>query len=400
MFSLSFRLPQARRIHWRTTMAATGTSQAKSAPDTGFGADALATPALLEAMLRTNDHVSDLVFSPGRPPQVEVRGQLIAVRVPGLVTLTADYTRRIASDLIGNNKQAITMLREQGSCDISYGLSGVARFRVNVFIQRGSVAIVMRVIPTAIPGLEGLRLPPQLSQVANLREGIVLVTGTPGSGKSSTLAALLDCINEQRTCHIITIEDPIEFLHNHKRATIHQRELHSDTPSFTQALRAAMRQAPQVILLSEIADREVMEIVLDAAETGHLLLSSLNTVDAVKTVERIVGWFSTAEHESVRRRLAKAIRYIVSQRLIPHAEGGGRMAVVEVLKANSRVRQCLEYGEQSCQALLDTLRDGANEGMQSFDREIEKLIRARAIDVETGISYASNPQQLRKALED
>jgi twitching motility protein PilT len=398
MFSFSLRLPRAHRIRWRTSMPATGTSQATSTRDPGLGG-ALPTPALLEAMLRTSEHVSDLVFSPGRPPQVEVHGQLIAVRVPGLGTLTADYTRRIAGDLIGSNKQAITMLREQGSCDISYGVPGVARFRVNIFIQRGSVAIVMRVIPTEIPGFEALRLPSHLSQIANLREGIVLVTGGRGAGKSSTLASLLDRINEQQTCHIITIEDPIEFLHNHKRATIHQRELHSDTPSFAQALRATMRQAPRVILISEICDRETMEIVLEAAETGHLVLSSLNTIDTAKTVERITGWFSTAEHESVRRRLSKVIRYLLCQRLLPRTDGRGRVAVLEVLRANPRVRQCLEYGEQSGQTLMDALKDPASEGSQCFDDEIEKLIRARVVDAETGLAYATNPQQLRKALE-
>jgi twitching motility protein PilT len=381
-------------------MAATGTSQSSTAPDSVFGAGALGTPALLEAMLRASEHVSDLIFSPGRPPQVEVHGQLLAVRVPGLAALTADCTRRIAADLIGNNKQAIAMLREQGSCDISYGLPGVARFRVNAFIQRGSVAIVMRVIPTNIPGFDSLHLPGQLAQIANLREGIVLVTGARGSGKSSTLAALLDCVNERQTCHIITIEDPIEFLHNHKRATVHQRELHSDTPSFAQALRAAMRQAPRIILVGEIRDRESLELMLDAAEIGHLMFSSLNTVDTSKTVERILGWFNTSEQEGVRRRIAKTFRYVISQRLIPRADGSGRVAAVEVLKVNPRVRQCLEYGEQSGQTLLEHVKDGAAEGMQHFDEEIAKLIRARAVEMETGLAYASNPQELRRLLDN
>lgn len=214
------------------------------------------THALLTAMLRAADRGSDLIFSPGRPPQVEIHGQLVAVQATGLRLLTTDDTRRIASDLIGNNKQAVNLLREQGFCDVSYGLPGLARFRVNIFIQRGSCAVVMRVIPTVIPTFVSLGLPPALSEMASLREGIILVTGPRGSGKSSTLAALVDCINEQHTCHIITIEDPIEFLHNHKRATIHQRELHSDTPSFALALRAALRQAPRVILVGEMRDRK------------------------------------------------------------------------------------------------------------------------------------------------
>ncbi len=214
------------------------------------------------------------------------------MQAPGFRTLSADDTRRIAADLIGNNKQAINILREQGSCDVSYGLPGLARFRVNAFIQRGSCAVVMRVIPTTIPDLATLGLPSQLAEIAGLRDGMVLVTGPRGSGKSSTLAALLDLINQQHVCHIITIEDPIEFLHNHKSATVHQRELHSDTPSMPMALRAALRQAPNVILVSELRDRETVEMVLEAAETGHLVLSSMNTVDAAKTVDRLLSLFS------------------------------------------------------------------------------------------------------------
>src|SRR3989440_8006128 len=201
------------------------------------GSGKVATPTLLGGMLRAADKISDLIFSPGRPPQVQVYGQLIPVQVPGLNALGPDDTRHIAVDLIGDNKQAITTLREQGACDISYGLPGQARFRVNIFIQRGSCAVVMRVIPTAIPDFASLRLPQNLGEVSKLRDGIVLVTGPAGSGKSSTLAVLLDCINRERYYHVITIEDPIEFLHNHKCCTIHQRELHSDTPSFAHALR-------------------------------------------------------------------------------------------------------------------------------------------------------------------
>src|ERR1700731_2352097 len=234
------------------------------------GSGRVATPALLAAMLRAAEKISDLVFSPGRPPQVQVYGQLIPVQVPGLASLTPDATRLIAAGLIGDNKQAVATLREHGSCDISYGLPGVARFRVNVFIQRGSCAVVMRVIATEIPDMASLGLPRQLAGVAHLRDGIVLVTGPRGSGKSSTLAALLDSVNQEQVCHIITIEDPIEFLHNHKRATVHQRELHSDTPSIALALRAALRQAPNVILVGETRGRETIEMILEAAESGHL----------------------------------------------------------------------------------------------------------------------------------
>ncbi|HVO82364.1 MAG TPA: PilT/PilU family type 4a pilus ATPase [Terriglobales bacterium] len=356
------------------------------------------THALLGAMLRATDQVSDLIFSPGRPPQVEVYGQLIPVQAPGLRALNADDTRRIASDLIGNNKQAITTLREQGSCDISFGLPGVARFRVNVFIQRGSCAVVMRVIPTDIPDFASLGLPPQLQEIVNLRDGIVLVTGPRGSGKSSTLAALLDCINQQQTCHIITIEDPIEFLHNHKRATIHQRELHSDTPSFAQALRAALRQAPKVILLGEMRDRETMEMVLEAAETGHLVLSSLNTIDAGKTVERIVSAFDGAERAAIRGRLAKTLRCVVSQRLLPRADGNGCVAVIEILKVGPRTAQYIEHDDHPGQLLREAIKRGASEGMQHFDGEIEKLVRAGVVDAETALAYATDAAALRKTL--
>src|SRR5450755_2376031 len=310
----------------------------------GFsGSGRVATPALLGAMLRAAEKISDLIFSPGRPPQVQVYGQMIPVQVPGLTFLTADDTRHIAADLIGDNKQAVTTLREHGACDISYGLPGLARFRVNIFIQRGSCAVVMRVIPTLVPDFATLGLPAHLEEIADVRDGIVLVTGPGGSGKSSTLAALLDLINARKTCHIITIEDPIEFLHNHKRATVHQRELHSDTPGFAQALRAALRQAPQVILVGEIRDREITEMLLEAAETGHLVLSSLNTVDAAKTMERLVTAFAFGEQQAVRARLAKTLRYVVSQRLIPRSDGTGRVAVVEILKSGPRVQDCVEH---------------------------------------------------------
>ncbi len=328
-------------------------------------------------MLRATDKVSDLIFSPGRPPQVEVYGQLIPVQGPGLRLLSADDTRRIASDLIGNNKQAINMLREQGACDISFGLPGLARFRVNVFIQRGSCAVVMRVIPTTIPEFSTLGLPAHLGEIAGLRDGIVLVTGARGAGKSSTLAALLDRINEKQTCHIITIEDPIEFLHNHKQATIHQRELHSDTPNFALALRAALRQAPKVILVGELRDRETIEMVLDAAETGHLVLSSLNAPNVGKTLERIANAFPPAEQPSLRGRLAKTLRYVISQQLIPRKDGG-RVAILEVFKNTSRTVSRLDSEDLSGETLLETLKNGSGDGMQHFDAEIEKTDPSRS----------------------
>ncbi|HYM76955.1 MAG TPA: PilT/PilU family type 4a pilus ATPase [Candidatus Dormibacteraeota bacterium] len=379
-------------------MAAPTIAPISVALDDLSGNGRVATPSLLGAMLRAAEKISDLIFSPGRPPQVQVYGQMIPVQVHGLTVLTADDTRHIAADLIGDNKQAISTLREHGACDISYGLPGLARFRVNIFIQRGSCAVVMRVIPTNIPDFTALRLPQQLSDVTKLRDGIVLVTGSAGSGKSSTLAVLLDSINREKFYHIITIEDPIEFLHNHKCSTIHQRELHSDTPSFAHALRSAMRQAPKVILVGEMRDRETIEIVLEAAETGHLVFSSLNTMDASKTVERIVTSFTPAEQQSVRERLAKSFRYIICQRLMSKADRSGRVAAFEIMKANSRTRECVEKGERENSTLLDAIKAGASEGMQHFDAEIAELVQDRVVDLETGLSFASNPAALGQEL--
>ncbi|MGB8912747.1 MAG: PilT/PilU family type 4a pilus ATPase [Candidatus Sulfotelmatobacter sp.] len=379
-------------------MAAPGISPILVPLEDYSGSGKVATPALLAAMLRAAEKISDLIFSPGRPPQVQVYGQLIPVQVPGLDNLTADDTRRLAADLIGDNKQAIAALREHGSCDVSYGLAGVARVRVNIFIQRGSCAVVMRVISTLIPDLASLGLPAHLADVAKLRDGIVLVTGPAGSGKSSTLAVLLDCINREKYYHIITIEDPIEFLHNHKCSTIHQRELHSDTPSFAYALRSALRQAPKVILVGELRDRDTIEIVLEAAETGHLVLSSLNTMDAPKTVERIVSSFAPDEQQKIRERFARSFRYIVCQRLLPKTDRSGRVPVAEILKANPRTRECIEKGEREGKTLLDAMKAGASEGMQHFDGEIAQLVRDRIVDLDTGVSFASNPIMLGQEL--
>ena len=379
-------------------MAATGVAPISVALEGVHEPGKVPTTALLAAMLRASEKVSDLIFSPGRPPQVEVYGQLVPVQMDGLSALSADDTRRIAADLIGNNKQAINTLREQGSCDISYGLPGLARFRVNAFIQRGSCAVVMRVIPTAIPEFDSLHLPGHLGDVANLRNGIVLVTGPTSSGKSSTVAALLDRINRERDYHIITIEDPIEFLHNHKRSTMHQRELHSDTPNFALALRAALRQAPKVIFVGEMRDRETIEMVLEAADMGLIVFSTLNTIDGSKTVERIAAAFTPEEQKSVRERLAKSFRFIVSQRLIPRADGAGRLPVFEIVKSNSRTRECVEKGEHEGKTLLDAIKSGEADGMQYFDNEIAKLVRNGLVDLETGASFASNAAILGQEL--
>jgi twitching motility protein PilT len=357
------------------------------------------TPTLILTMLNSGTGVSDLILSPGRPPQVELHGKLVGVNVPEVPLLLPADTARVAGDLIGANKQAMQSLKDQGACDLSYSLPQQARFRVNIFRQRGTYAIVMRVIPTKIPTLQELNLPESLTQIAELKNGIVLVTGPTGSGKSSTLAAIINLINETRADHILTIEDPVEFLHQHKKGTIHQRELHSDTPTFALALRAALRQAPKVILVGEMRDRETIEIAMTAAETGHLVFSTLHTIDASKTVERIIGTFEAADQKAVRTRLAASFRCFISQRLLPR-KGGGRVAVLEVLKSTMRTREYMEHGETEGKSLLDAMHDGELEGMQYFDGEIERLVRAGVVDLEIGLAYATNSGNLRLQLSD
>src|SRR3989441_7843669 len=276
---------------------------------------------VVQAMLAVSDKISDLIFSPGRPPQVELIGKLAPVNLPGMEVLTPAHTAGIAKALIGSNKSAEESLEKYGSADLSFSLTGLSRFRVNIFKQRGTHAIVMRVVPNEIPSFEQLGIPEVLKQVAEMKNGIVLLTGPTGSGKSSTLAAIIDLINETKYYHIVTIEDPVEFLHRHKNCTVHQRELHSDTPNFAIALRAALRQAPKVILVGEMRDKETMEVALEAAETGHLVLSTLHTIDAAKTVERIIGVFPKNEKQIIRTRLAQSFRFVVSQRLLPRAGG-------------------------------------------------------------------------------
>jgi twitching motility protein PilT len=360
---------------------------------------AVPTAELIGSMLMAGTGISDLIFSPGRPPQVEQHGELVPVTSAGLSLLAPDDTRRVAHDVIAGNAHALRTLADDGACDVSYTIQGLARFRVNVFKQRGSYAIVMRVIASKIPSFEDLRLPASLGDVATLKNGLVLVTGQTGSGKSSTLAAVIDRINETRAEHIVTIEDPIEFLHLHKKATVHQRELHSDTPTFAMALRAALRQAPKVILVGEMRDRETIEVALTAAETGHLVFSTLHTIDASKTVERVVGTFDAAEQAGIRARLAASFRYIISQRLLPKTSGG-RVAVLEILRSTLRTRDYVACGENEGKTLLDAMRDGALDGMQYFDGEIEKLVRDEVITRAVGLLYATNAGNLQIALAD
>lgn len=351
-------------------------------------------------MLKTSDKVSDLIFSPGRPPQIELAGKLQPVRFPGLEKLTPAHTASMAKVIIGNHHSATESLEKSGSADLSFSAPGEARFRVNIFKQRGTYAIVMRVIPTNPPNFNDFNLPLQLKEIVSIKNGIVLVTGPTGSGKSSTLAAIIDLINETQYYHIVTIEDPIEFLHGHKNSTIHQRELHSDTPSFAIALRAALRQAPKVILVGEMRDKETIEVALEAAETGHLVLSTLHTIDAAKTIDRIIGVFPKNEERVIRTRISQSFRYIVSQRLIPLPDGKGRTAAIEILKSTMRTREYIEKGESEGKSLIDAMEQGDQDGMQTFDGVIEHMVRTGVLSQEAALPYATNAGNLLLRLGD
>jgi twitching motility protein PilT len=353
---------------------------------------------LLESMLDAAPSISDLNLSVGRPPQVEVDGALRTVGFAGLERLLPYQTELIAMRLLQSKRDLAEKLVRTGSVDLSYSLARRTRFRVNIFSQRGSYSIVLRVIPNKVPTVEELGLPTQLNEIPSERNGIVLVTGPTGSGKSTSLAAIINKINREKAIHIITIEDPIEYLHPHQMATINQREVGSDTQTFALALRAALRQAPKVILVGEMRDAETIQIALEASETGHLVLSTLHTIDAAKTIERIVGVFPRNEERQIRTRFAQAFRWVVSQRLIPK-QGGGRIAVCEVLRSTSRTREYVQEGEREGKSILDAMEDGTLEGMQTFDKELERLIGTGAIDRELALSYATNRTNLLLRLE-
>jgi twitching motility protein PilT len=380
-------------------VAAPGNSGLPQPQPSSLSQNQQAFHSVLNRMLSVDPKISDLIFSPGRPPQVELTGDLQGVQIPGLEMLKPPQIKAMADLMLLGNEQGLDTLEKKGSTDISYSVNGLCRFRVNIFRQRGTYAIVMRVIPTKPPNWEELTLPHGVMSSAELKNGLVLVTGPTGSGKSTTLAAIIDLINSTKKYHIVTIEDPIEFIHEHKLSTIHQRELHSDTPDFALALRAALRQAPKVILVGEMRDRETIEVAMEAAETGHLVLSTLHTVDAAKTIDRIIGVFPKVEESAIRTRLAQSFRRIISQRLMPKV-GGGRIAAIEILVSNSRTREYIEKGEKEGRSIVDAMNDGELDGMQTFDKVLEKYIREGSVRREVALAYATNQNNLQLALSD
>jgi len=348
------------------------------------------TSELIAGLLHASDHVSDLVLAPMRPPQIEVNGRLKAVEMLEIPALAPADTARIVCDLLASNPAAEKKLQENGACDLAYYLPNLARFRASILRQRGSYAISMRVIPREVPNLETLRLPRHLGEVAHLKNGIVLLTGLAGSGKSSSVAALINAINEERAVEIHTIEDPIEFLHPHKKATILQREVYRDAPSFHVAMQAALRHFASVVFVSEMRDRETVELALEAAESGQLVLSTLRTADVAKTLERILGYFPATEQHALRLRLARNLRYIVSQRLIPRKDGAGREPICEIFISNAKTRGRVEKAEFPGKTLAYAMRECAEEGMQCFDDVLIKLLRSGVLDIEAVREFAGD----------
>ena len=345
---------------------------------------------ILGKMLDSHKNVSDLNITVGKPFQVESSGQLTGVEMdPPFRKLTPFQTEIFALNLINQDRRLTEILLSQGSCDSSYELPGKARFRVNVFSQRGNYSIILRKLETRIPTFTDMNLPEAFHKMAEEKNGIIFVTGATGSGKTTSLAALLNDINEKKSVHIVTLEDPVEYSHPHKMATFNQREMGNDFDTFASGLRAALRQAPKVILVGEMRDRETVEIGLSAAETGHLVLSTLHTVDAGQTINRILGMFSTEEETQVRIRLADTVRWIVCQRLLPK-EGGGRVAAFEIMGTNLRVKETILHGESEGKTYYEIIQAGTAFGMITFDDYIVDLFSKGLISEETGKSYASN----------
>ncbi|MGA2279323.1 MAG: PilT/PilU family type 4a pilus ATPase [Verrucomicrobiota bacterium] len=354
---------------------------------------------LLAAMIQSADGISDLLFVAGKPPQAEVHGRLrpFALEPPETV-LTSDHIEGVAGAVINKNARLIQDLANHGSCDCSYALKNFCRFRVNIFRQNGNYAMVMRRLQAQIPTLESLRLPPVFREVVKEKNGLIFVTGATGSGKTTTLAAMLNEINQTSDVHIVTLEDPIEFLHPHLKATFSQRELGRDFYTFPDGLRAALRQAPKVVLVGEIRDRETMEIALTAGETGHAVYSTLHTISAGQTIQRVLGMFTRDEEQQVRERLVGILRYVISQRLVPRKDGG-RLLVTELMGSSLRTREAIAIGENENRRLSDIIEAGHAYGWHSFEQSLIKAYEENLITEETAMLYCISKSQMRQRVD-
>jgi len=344
---------------------------------------------ILTRLLDSHKDVSDINLTVGKPMQVESAGQLVSVDMkPYFKELTPYQTETIALTLVDNDRRLTENLIEHGSCDLSYGLPGKARFRVNIFSQSGNYSVVLRKLESKVPTIEEMQLPESFYDVAKETNGIVIVTGATGTGKSTSLATILDSINESRSVHVVTLEDPVEYQHTHKKSTFNQRELGADFDTFANGLRSALRQAPKVILVGEMRDRDTVEIGITAAETGHLVLTTLHTVDAGQSINRILGMFTIEEERLVRIRLADTVRWIICQKLLPKI-GGGRVAAFEILRANLRVEDAILHGESEGKAFYDIMKSGRAFGMVTFDDSLVSLYEQGLITEDTAVAYAS-----------
>jgi twitching motility protein PilT len=355
---------------------------------------------ILSTLLDYSKEVSDIIFTVDKPPQVETCGQLVSVPLqPSIEKLTPFQTELIALNLISGSQRLIQDLIKTGSCDSSYTLGDRARFRINIFSQRGSYSIVLRKLNAQIPTLSDLNLPDVILQASKEKTGLVLVTGATGSGKSTTLASLIHEINLNQSIHIITLEDPVEFVYTQKKATINQRELGTDYDSFSTGLRAALRQAPKVILVGEMRDRATVEIALSAAETGHLVFSTLHTIDAGQTINRILGLFETEEQEQVRYRLADTLRWVISQRLVPKI-GGGRHPLVEVMGSNLRTKESILLGESEGKSFYEIIEASQTFGWRTFDNSCLEAYKKGIITEEAAVLFASKRGNVTRGIDN
>ncbi|PIE58208.1 MAG: twitching motility protein [Desulfobulbus propionicus] len=353
----------------------------------------------ITAMLNKHERVSDLNITEGKPLQVESDGALVRVDVtPRVTQLTPFQSEVFALNLIGGNHRLLRDLITKGSCDLSYALSDKVRFRVNIFSQRGRLSTVLRKLETKIPTISAFNFPDVFLKMAKEVNGLVLFTGATGTGKTTSMAAILNRINEERPVHIVTLEDPIEYMHPHKKATFNQRELGDDFDTFANGLRAALRQAPKVILVGEIRDRETLEIALTAAETGHLVFSTLHTIDTGQTINRILGMFEQDEQPQIRNRLSDTIRWIISQRLIPRAKGG-RIAALEILCTSLRIKELILNGETEEKTFYRVVSEGSTRGMRTFDQHLLELFETGLITEETALSYSSHRSEIMRGMD-